>query len=390
MKRLIILALFFLSSTICNKIIYFSIDERFATRGMFINLAQLVNDKSLFDVLTPPQEYICHYKVQANLTLLDLWLQNETKLCNQTKCLFVMSSEMFLFGGLINSRISNDSLLSVFNRLDKINDLKEKFQENVKIYFSNVIMRIPNYNGDFEEPWYWKNFGFLIYSWIFYIDRYYVLKNISDYEIALNISKKIPIEALTEFQWRRERNHNVTLKVLEYQQKFDLFEKIWITLDDNAEYGLNRMEERDIRQKVSNMSLNSSVNIYPGADEVGLVMLSKLIVDENKKPPSIKVVYRNETTKNRIPNFEGQSLNISVQSQVIAAGGLLVNDSMYDLLVLVNNWSTDDQHEADEQQTPDDYSVFEQYQSFNGIVIFADVRFSNGGINILKIKEIIK
>ncbi len=34
-------------------------------------------------------------------------------------------------------------------------------------------MRIPSYNGDFEEPWYWADNGANIYSWSYFTDRYF-------------------------------------------------------------------------------------------------------------------------------------------------------------------------------------------------------------------------
>ena len=40
-----------------------------------------------------------------------------------------------------------------------------------KLYMSSVVMRIPGYNGDMEEPWYWENFGRDIYEFSYYTDK---------------------------------------------------------------------------------------------------------------------------------------------------------------------------------------------------------------------------
>ena len=32
-------------------------------------------------------------------------------------------------------------------------------------------MRIPGYNGDMEEPWYWENYGKYIYEYSYYTDK---------------------------------------------------------------------------------------------------------------------------------------------------------------------------------------------------------------------------
>ena len=40
-----------------------------------------------------------------------------------------------------------------------------------KFYMSSVVMRIPGYNGDMEEPWYWEKFGRDIYEFSYYTDK---------------------------------------------------------------------------------------------------------------------------------------------------------------------------------------------------------------------------
>jgi len=41
-----------------------------------------------------------------------------------------------------------------------------------KMYASQVVMRIPSYNGDFEEPWFWANYGEDIFNYSFFTDKY--------------------------------------------------------------------------------------------------------------------------------------------------------------------------------------------------------------------------
>lgn len=84
-----------------------------------------------------------------------------------------------------------------------------------------------------------------------------------------------------------------------------MFEKLYITLDDNAQYGLNIAEADNLKHLVNQYSLGDKVLIYPGADEVPLVLLARATVDHYKVVPSIRVTYRNESTINLIPNYEG-------------------------------------------------------------------------------------
>jgi hypothetical protein len=56
--------------------------------------------------------------------------------------------EMYLYGGLIASRISNDSETEIKLRIDRLEQLKRD-NPKLKIYASAVVMRIPAYDNDF-------------------------------------------------------------------------------------------------------------------------------------------------------------------------------------------------------------------------------------------------
>ncbi|CAF4775044.1 unnamed protein product, partial [Rotaria magnacalcarata] len=79
------------------------------------------------------------------------------------------------------------------------------------------------------------------------------------------------------------------------------------------------------------------------------------------------------TTQNYIPNYEGAPLNASVLKQITAVGGQYIeyeNETSADILVLVNNWSTDTQQEASELQTCEDYSVLD-IKTNKSIIVYA-------------------
>lgn len=99
-----------------------------------------------------------------------------------------------------------------------------------------------------------------------------------------------------------------------------LFERFYITLDDNAEYGFNIAEARQLKDLVHRLGLQDKVNIYPGADEVGLTMLSRLAVDSSAKAPNLYLAFRDPNTVNYIPNYEGQPMILTLQQQIHAAG----------------------------------------------------------------------
>jgi hypothetical protein len=377
-----------ISITVVNSIVtilFIPLDERFTTRSIVINLVRLIQND--FKLITPPIELISHWKQPANSSLLFQWLNYQiTNSCSiSTSCSLLISTEQLIYGGLINSRLSNTSLNELNSRLNTLVEFKRQFGSKLQIYLSSVIMRIPAYNEDFEEPNYWATYGQLIYLWSFYTDRYNVLHNQSDEEQVKILEKQIPLNILNEFIWRRSRNYNLTYTLLHDYTK-NYFEHIWLTLDDNAEYGLNKAEERKLIQLINDPSINisSKVNIYPGADEVSLAILSQIVVNnkqQQQQKPTFTVRYRNITTQNYIPNYEGAPLNESILKQITAVGGHYIeytNETSSDIIVLVNNWSTNTQQEATELQTCEDYSKLEIHTN-KSIIVYADVRYSNGG-----------
>ena len=50
-------------------------------------------------------------------------------------------------------RSSNDSTAVIQQRLSKLNGYVSA-NPKLKLYLSSVVMRIPSYNEDIEEPWY--------------------------------------------------------------------------------------------------------------------------------------------------------------------------------------------------------------------------------------------
>lgn len=97
---------------------------------------------------------ITHYKQSADLSALYTWMDARMSATDVLVC----SSEMFLYGGLIQSRTTNDAESVILTRLQRLVEYKDKYPR-LKVYLSGVVMRIPAYDGDFEEPTYWADYG---------------------------------------------------------------------------------------------------------------------------------------------------------------------------------------------------------------------------------------
>jgi Protein of unknown function (DUF4127) len=252
-------------------VIYLPLDERFTTRDAFLNLAAVTP----FNISTPDVSIISQQRAPANTALLDAW----TSAAFAASDAAVISLELYLYGGLISSRISNASTADVLARLDALVALKLA-HPNVRLHAGQVVMRIPSYNTapNVEDVWYWEYHGADLFTYSYFTSKYAQTHNASDLAQAQAAEARVPADIVADWLWRRARNFNVTIALLERAGATPgLLRSLYITQDDNALFGFNIDEAAALRALAQQLGLlGSVVRIYPGADEVGLSMLGRL------------------------------------------------------------------------------------------------------------------
>ena len=369
-----------LSSSNITNILYVPLDERYATRGMWLNMVRMLsNDTTTTTTLSNSQLPL--RKRSASPDDILNWMENQNNVS-----VAIVSLEMVLYGGLIASRVSNDTTSTILKRLDRFLDIV--VSKKMPTYLSTVVMRIPSYDGDFEEPWYWETHGRDLYEYSFYLGEFRETRNETarrEYERLEN--NVIPKNVLNEFLWRRQRNHNVTKTLIKRVSRNEtMLRNAYVTLDDSGTYGLNVEEANELKNLTSNIS---SVRVYPGADEVGLTLLSKHVSSIYDSCPSVRIVWRVPGNATRlIPGYENQAIMLTVEDQLEAAGFRIINDTTRNekssLVFAINNFKVGPQLESSQQ--PDsspqsDYDALFQdaFSDPSALVAFADVRYANGG-----------
>lgn len=354
-------------------LLYLPLDERFTTRELFLSDAQITH----FHILTPEESILPHKKSLPEMkTLLD-WTEKTAK----TSDVGIISAEMLLYGGLIGSRISLDSLSDVQKRLQILTKIQRE-NPKLRLLVSSTVTRIPAYPSSEEEPDYYAKYGREIFQFSYYSHRYEKLKNPPDKISADNFKNQIPQNILDDFLTRRERNLSINKELIKLVEK-NVIERLVITLDDNSEYGFSKKEAEELEKLAA--PFNNRIAVYPGADEAQLALLSNLVACG--KPVSVYPAYRFPQSKNLIPAFEGEPLNESVSLQIRAAGGRVENDlSRAECILYVNNFEDKETFPAKNiTELPADVEPFEQWlkrAEINSIkdkiLILADNRFYNG------------
>ena len=221
------------------------------------------------DLVLPPDDAMPFMKRPADWKRLVDWLSDRLNGCDG----IVASIDLLGYGGLINSRISDDDIPTVLRAIAPLTTMRTTSRP---VFAFNVIQRISNANDATEEPNYWAEYGTRLFALSQQAEgpRSEVEdKKVSDsqrpydptaprpplegshratYMSGHEVKAKsritetdIPQSILTDWRTRRARNHAVNLAMLHAAAlgKFDL---LIISSDDTSPIGLSARERKHL------------------------------------------------------------------------------------------------------------------------------------------------
>ncbi len=296
------------------------LDERPVNTRYPALLAQMAADVT---VILPPASALSHRHQPAESDALVAWMLNVAPSLD----VLIVSVEMLAYGGLVASRTTHDDTLTIFKRLDALTQLRAAHPQ-LKLWLFNVITRISNADNNIEEPSYWDTYGQRLY-------RYSQAMHRGDQPAIETLQAEIPHEFRADFTRRRLRNHQVNLRVLE-QFAHGMYDLLVMSSDDTSEYGYGTQEKAWLQIWMHRLQLESShFLMYPGADEVGCVLLARAVL--MGATPCFYVHYAIEADKSRIAPYEDVPVSVTVERQIHALGGRIVTDSAQaDYIIAVN------------------------------------------------------
>ena len=312
-----------------NKIALIPIDNRPVCYCLPKQIADITNE---FELFLPPRELLGDLVKSADTKALMDWLEN------QKDCDFIiLSLDTIAYGGLVNSRRSNDPFEVVCQQLNQLKDILSK--SRAKIFAFSSIMRISNNNYNEEEKEYWSRWGKKIFDWSY---NFHSSQKNNDNECLRKhncISTIIPNEILDDYLATRKRNFEINKIYLNWVYE-NILDFLVFSKDDCAKYGLNVMEAEELDQIIKNKNLNEKAIVKTGADEIPLTLLSRVFTSEKKL--RIFPRYTQPEFTNKISKYEDISVGESVNSQIELAGAKVaksLDDADFELLV--NNFKNE-------------------------------------------------
>lgn len=320
------------------KIAFLPIDNRPVCYTLAKDIAGIDREIEFF---IPPRKLLGDLKRVADIEGLISWLENLPQIDS-----LILSLDTLVYGGLIPSRRSKESLEELQTRLERIKPLLR----NKNVYAFSSIMRISNNNYNEEEKEYWSEYG----------------KKIFDYSFSGGVNRDdIPDEIIEDYLSTRKRNFTLNKTYLNWQKE-GLFNTLIFSKDDCAEKGFNVEEAKELER------LGGKTKT--GADEIPLALLARAVKKEIKIYPE----FLEPEYKNLISNYEDVSIEKSVSGQLELCGFKLSSREEADVILIVNNFKEKQGELVMGWKTqPFDRDFVPPNRPY----CVADVRFANGGDN---------
>lgn len=384
-KRTILL-LFFLWLLVVNvpgyaqTIMYVPFDNRPVSLDYVIDTVA----KSGLEILVPPEDDLANRTKSGNPNILWQWVFEHANEADS----IVVSADALVYGGLVASRthdLKEDVLLARIKNFQKLKEINP----TARIYVFSTIMRSPHASSGGVEPTYYETYGPAIFQINALQDKMELqgLKPREEQELNKLIAA-VPVAALNDWYKRREKNFKVNVQLI-HEAKKDSFAYLLIGRDDASPYSRSHQESRWLSRSTIGLSASKYLS-FPGADQLGMVLLARASNDLMFKIPSMAVKYTQGVGEKTIPSYEDVQIGQTVRNHIIAAGGVpLLSERMADMILAVHTpvdgWTREAGGGANpEEPNPETIIFVKEIQSnllANKKVAVADIAFANGSDN---------
>jgi hypothetical protein len=283
-------------------------------------------------VQLPPREWLGNPWRGSRHEKLITWLKQAA----QDADAVILSVDTLAYGGLIPSRTSPDSFEVVSQRLEILSELKAG-KPDLPIYASSVIQRVCRANSSEEEKPYWSEYGTRMFR-LSCLEHKSALNEASPDETSEKdrLKKEIPEEIYLDYLGIRARNHNVNRHMLDYVQK-GILDYLLLPQDDTADYGWNIAEARALQMLIRREGLAAQAITYPGADEIGSLLLARCICAKAGFTPRVYPRFSSSSSDTLITEYEDRPMLEMLKAHLAPLGGLVTEEpGAADFLLFIN------------------------------------------------------
>jgi hypothetical protein len=279
------------------------------------------------NVFTPPEEIIGYFNTPGDTEAVAKWILEHADKADG----FAISTSMLAYGGLIASRTGDKPIDEAMATIQVIKKLKEMYPEK-KVYIFDTIQRLAVTVTSEESRDYYD----LIREWAILYDKVHNLGFEEDRARLEELEESIPEEVLQDYLAARARNHEINKLLIDWVNE-GYIDYLVLAQDDASQYGLHRAERDILVGKINGQDLNDKVTVFPGADEVGLVLVSRFVTDVYREHPNVYVEYGGIHGSEWIAPLEDIPFSENVEKHIVASGGkMAINEFEADIHLILN------------------------------------------------------
>ncbi|WP_289001509.1 DUF4127 family protein [uncultured Megasphaera sp.] len=338
-----------------------------------------------YTVITPPSRYLSGSNFQGSPTQLMEWVEQNAGHADA----MVLSIDSLVYGGLVDSRKHNLSLETLENRLAKVEALHGKYG-HVPIYVFSTVMRSPWAGGKGVEPDYYLQIGSDIYQ-LASLQAKMDESGLTPQERNdwFSIMRRVPQEYLQDWFSRRRKNMTINYRLIE-DARNGVFSYYCLGHDDNSTRTQSSLESKYLEMHAADIP-KEHFGSFPGADQLGLLLITRANNDFNNYHPKVTVIYPLGGGEKTVPRYDGQAIGKTIKEHVEAIGGTITDQGKPDLLLAVNTPLTTSTTESGNfenfpimlDSTKAFLTQIEKAVNLGIPVSLVDMAFSNGSDNTL-------
>jgi hypothetical protein len=284
------------------------------------------------EALVPPREWLGNpWRESEHAQLVD-WLKQVSDQVDG----IILAVDTLACGGLIRMRISSEPFESVHQRLMVLREIKARFPDQ-KIIASSIIQRVNRANSSEEEKPYWAVYGARMFQ-LSYLEHKSAVGEASPEEISKRdmLKREIPDHVYQDYMQIRRRNHAVNRLMLDWVEE-GVLDYLLLPQDDTAEYGWNIVEARSLQASIRARGLTERAITYPGADEIGCLLLARWICQEVGFSPRIYTRFSSSASATITTDYEDRPMPELIKAHLAPLGGILVDTAdKADIVLFVN------------------------------------------------------
>ena len=286
-------------------------------------------------VLTPPQNLISGKTYKGQADQIWNWVEQNAGRAD----VMVLSTDTLIYGGLVDSRKHNLPLSTLENRLKRIEALKAN-HKNIRIYGFGTVMRSPRASGGGTEPSYYADYGPTIFQIAALQDKLDAgTLTQAETQKLMSLQASVPVEYLQDWFSRRQKNMQVNKDLID-EARNGVFAYFALGHDDTSQLSQSALEGRYLNQYSKGIP-RTQYGSFPGADQLGLLLMARSRTDESAEKPTFSVIYPLGGAGKTLPGYEDQTVDIAYNngSDNTLLGALYKRDLLYKIGAY-NGWNT--------------------------------------------------